>query len=86
MAGTVLEELASPSAQSSAFSTLTPREREVLQLVAEGKSTKEIAVDLHISVRTADIHRKRVMDKLGFDNVAELIRYALREGLITPND
>jgi len=68
------------------FSTLTPREREVLQLVAEGKNTKEIAVVLHISARTVDVHRKHVMDKLGLGSVAELTRYAMREGIIPLED
>ena len=65
----------------SAFSTLTPRERETLQLVAEGKGTKEIAAILGISARTVDVHRKNTMGKLRLDGVAELTRYALREGL-----
>lgn len=60
---------------------LTRREREVLQLVAEGKTTKGIAAILHISVKTVDSHREHIMDKLNIHNVAGLTKYAIREGL-----
>lgn len=63
---------------------LSPREREVLQLVAEGKTTKEIAVALGIGVKTAESHRQNVMNRLGIHEVAGLVRYAIREGLIQP--
>jgi DNA-binding CsgD family transcriptional regulator len=65
-----------------AASVLSPREREVLILIAEGKSTKEIAFTLNISVKTAETHRKSVMEKLSLQSVAELTRYAVREGLV----
>lgn len=61
---------------------LTPREREVLQLVAEGKTTKEIAAILNISVKTADAHRTRLMQKLDIHDIAGLTRCAIRLGLI----
>jgi DNA-binding NarL/FixJ family response regulator len=61
---------------------LTPREREVLQLVAEGKTTKEIATILNVSVKTADAHRTRLMQKLDIHDVAGLTRCAIRLGLI----
>ena len=61
---------------------LTPREREVLQLVAEGKTTKEIATILNVSVKTADSHRTRLMQKLDIHDVAGLTRCAIRLGLI----
>ncbi len=61
---------------------LTPREREVLQLVAEGKTTKEIAAILHVSVKTADTHRTRLMQKLDIHDIAGLTRYAIRLGLV----
>ncbi len=86
VASVVVDELMSPGSSSSAYSALTPREREVLQLLAEGKNTKEIAFDLHISARTVDVHRKRVMDKLGLKSIADLTRFALREGLISADD
>jgi two-component system response regulator NreC len=61
---------------------LTPRERQVLQLVAEGKTTKEIAVVLGVSVKTAESHRTRLMEKLDVHETASLVRYAIRTGLI----
>jgi len=63
---------------------LTSRERQVLQLVAEGKSTKQVAALLGITPKTAEFHRARVMKKLNVHDVAGLVRYAIREGLITP--
>lgn len=65
-----------------AATPLTPREREVLQLIAEGKTTKEIAVLLGISVKTAEAHRTKIMSKLGTHGVAGLVRYAVRRGFI----
>ncbi len=66
---------------TSAFSILSSREREVLQALAEGKSTKEIASMLNISVKTIETHRKQIMDKLDIHSIAELTKYAIREGL-----
>jgi len=63
---------------------LTNRERQVLQLVAEGKTTKEAAVILGISVKTAESHRGSLMDKLDIHSTAELVRYAIRRGLVEP--
>jgi DNA-binding NarL/FixJ family response regulator len=60
---------------------LTEREREVLQLLAEGKSTKQIALQLHVSGKTIESNRRNIMDKLGICSVAELTKYAIREGL-----
>ena len=65
----------------SAYSVLTPREREVLQLIAEGKSTKVIAKELYVSAKTIDWHRSQLMKKLGVQSVAELVKYAISEGL-----
>lgn len=64
---------------------LTPRQREVLQLVAEGLSTKEIARRLGLSVKTVETHRSQLMKQLDIHEVAGLVRYALRAGLISPN-
>jgi DNA-binding NarL/FixJ family response regulator len=61
--------------------SLTSREREVLQLVAEGKSTKQIALELHVSTKTIEANRRQIMEKLGMHSVAELTKYAVREGL-----
>jgi DNA-binding NarL/FixJ family response regulator len=69
---------------SSALSTLTPRQHEVLQLLIEGKSTREIASLLEVSVKTVGTHRMHVMKKLDVHSIAELTKYAIREGLITP--
>lgn len=64
---------------------LTPRQREVLQLIAEGHSTKEIARRLDLSVKTVDTHRTQLMKQLDIHEVAGLVRYALRIGLISPD-
>jgi DNA-binding NarL/FixJ family response regulator len=66
---------------SSAFSILTTRERQVLQLMAEGKSTNQISNNLCVSVKTVETHRKQIMQKLGIHNIAELTKYAIRQGL-----
>lgn len=62
---------------------LTPRQREILQLIAEGKSTRDIADTLHLSVKTVETHRAQLMERLDIHDVAGLIRYALKKGLIT---
>jgi two-component system response regulator NreC len=66
---------------SSAVTLLTKREREVLQLISEGKSTKLIATQLNVSIKTVETHRRQMMEKLGIRNVAGLTKYAIREGL-----
>jgi DNA-binding NarL/FixJ family response regulator len=63
---------------------LSPRERQVLQLVAEGKTTKEVASLLGVGVKTAESHRGRIMAKLNIHETAGLVRYAIREGIIQP--
>ncbi len=68
--------------QRSSRSRLTPREREIVQLLAEGKSNKEVAAVLGISVKTAETHRAHIMLKLNFHSVTELVRYALRNKMI----
>jgi DNA-binding NarL/FixJ family response regulator len=67
---------------NSSADILTSREREVLQLIAEGNSTKDVASRLNVSVKTIETHRKRIMDKLNLHSVAELTRYAIREKII----
>ncbi|GBE34547.1 oxygen regulatory protein NreC [bacterium BMS3Bbin06] len=69
------------SSDSLVFSLLTDREREVLQLLSEGNSTKQIALHLYVSVKTVESHRKNIMNKLDIHTVAELTKYAIREGL-----
>lgn len=63
---------------------LTPRQREILQLVAEGRTTKEIAAHLHLSVKTVETHRANIMDRLGIRDLAGLVRFAVVEGLVVP--
>ncbi|MFZ3138767.1 MAG: response regulator transcription factor [Thermodesulfovibrionales bacterium] len=65
----------------SVFSLLTQREREVLQLIAEGKTTKEIAHLLNVSVKTVETYRQQIMNKLDTHSIAELTKYAIKEGL-----
>ncbi len=67
--------------ETSAFTVLSAREREVLQMLAEGKTTKEIAAQLVVSVKTIETYRKQIMDKLDLHSIAELTKYAIREGL-----
>jgi DNA-binding NarL/FixJ family response regulator len=68
---------------ASPFSLLSAREREVLQLLAEGKSTREIADKLSLSAKTVETHRAHIMDKLDLHTIAELTKYAIKEGLIS---
>lgn len=70
------------SKQEEQGELLTGRERQVLQLIAEGNTTKDIAALLHLSVKTAESHRSRIMSKLDMHNVASLVRYSIREGMI----
>jgi DNA-binding NarL/FixJ family response regulator len=67
----------------AAADVLTARQREVLKLVAGGKSTKEIAFDLNLSVKTVETHRAQIMERLGIRDVAGLVRYALKTGLVS---
>jgi DNA-binding NarL/FixJ family response regulator len=76
-------ELRKPS-EDSAFDRLTPRERQVLTFIAEGKSNKEIAGFLSLSVNTVAVHRANLMDALNIHKAAELVLYAVRKGLVTP--
>jgi two-component system secretion response regulator SsrB len=71
-----------PEGTRSAFSRLTSREREVLQLLAEGHTTKQIAFRLQLSIKTVSTHREHVMAKLGIRSIAQLTRYAVREGVV----
>jgi DNA-binding NarL/FixJ family response regulator len=68
-------------ADMSTSEVLTDREREVLQLIAEGQSTKQVALKLHISAKTVETHRRQIMNKLDMHTVAELTKYAIRKGL-----
>ena len=83
IAGVVLSQSLSRlgSKRRSQQIELSKREREVLQLIAEGKSTREIAATLYVSVKTVETHRKQIMDKLDIHSIAELTKYAIREGV-----
>lgn len=80
----MLDGYLSPHDENSATgpAILTPREREVIQLVAEGKTTKEVATALNLSVKTAETHRTNLMRKLGLHSVAALTLYAVRNGIV----
>lgn len=88
IAGVVTQELVHPmtSTDSGVCSPLTSREREVLQLLAEGHGTKEVAGMIDVSVKTVETHRQNVMTKLNLHSVAELTKYAVREGLTSLED
>jgi DNA-binding NarL/FixJ family response regulator len=81
--GVVLEDYFSkkPQEAETGHVDLTIRERQVLQLTVEGKTIKQIALQLHVSPKTADAARRKIMKKLGFTSIAELTKYAIREGL-----
>ncbi len=85
VASIVMEDYLENSSEdrSSTRSLLSVRELEVLQLLAEGKSTKQIAATLSLSIKTIESHRVRIMQKIDVSNIAELTRYAIREGIIT---
>ena len=67
--------------EESVFTILTPREREVLKLISQGRSTAQIAISMNISIKTVDTHRQHIMDKLNIRGIADLTRYAIREGI-----
>jgi len=73
-----------PKSSASIHRTLSAREREIVQLLAEGKSSKEVAVSLGISVKTAETHRSNIMRKLEMHSVSELVRYAVKNHMIEP--
>jgi DNA-binding NarL/FixJ family response regulator len=81
LAHTAAEQASSSAAVAIGPRGLSPREREVLQLLAEGKSSKDIATRLSIAATTVETHRRQIMNKLGIRSIAELTKYAVREGL-----
>ena len=80
----VLDGYLNPRREVEVFpkNRLTPREREVVQLLAEGKTSKEVAVTLNLSVKTAETHRTNIMRKLDLHSVADLTLYAVRNGIV----
>jgi DNA-binding NarL/FixJ family response regulator len=84
VAGELLQEIRQdPEAARDPLTALTPRQREVLQLVAEGRSAKEIASMLSISARTAEFHKYKLMEVLGLQNNSELTRFAIKHGIVS---
>jgi DNA-binding NarL/FixJ family response regulator len=83
--GCLLESWTAPQAaeSKSAYELLGAREREVLRLLAEGRTSKEIAAQLDLSVKTVETHRRNITQKVGLHSIAELTKYAVREGLTT---
>jgi two-component system NarL family response regulator len=86
--GIVIDErLHTPSEPAApSYTTLGAREREIVQLLAEGRSSPQIGQQLHISTRTVETHRRNIMKKLGVHSVAELTKFAIREGLTSAED
>jgi DNA-binding NarL/FixJ family response regulator len=81
-AQTLLKQMLKTGMESEEAYVLTDREREITRLLSEGKSNREIGTQLHISVKTVETHRSTTMRKLGFNSITELVRYAIRNGLI----
>jgi DNA-binding NarL/FixJ family response regulator len=84
MDGTMIGPGGDKNYERSSYDRLTPRQREVLQLIAEGNSTKEIARKLDISVKTVEMHRSQLMASIDIHDVAGLVRYAIRRGIVSP--
>jgi DNA-binding NarL/FixJ family response regulator len=80
----IVEQIRTPSRGADPFSLLSSREREILHLIADGLSAKEIASSLKISTKTVEAHRTSLMRKLGVRKATELVRYAMRHGLVQP--
>jgi len=80
----MLDHVSNPNTEEAGLRELSAREREVLQLLAEGKSMKEVAAVLAISPRTVEFHKYRIMELLGVRTNAELVQYAIKHGLIAP--
>ena len=84
ISGAIVDELISPTTREEA--ELSQREKEILQLIAEGRSSKEIAEILFLSSKTVDSHRKNIMDKLELFTIPELTKYAIKTGLTSLDD
>ncbi|NNF17819.1 MAG: response regulator transcription factor [Gammaproteobacteria bacterium] len=79
----ILDLMGSATRSASAHERLTPRQREILQLVVEGHKTREIAQMLEVSIKTVETHRAQLMDRLGIRDVAGLVKYAIRVGMVS---
>ncbi|MBD0334906.1 MAG: response regulator transcription factor [Cyanobacteria bacterium Co-bin13] len=82
----ILDYVRRTGGESSASGQLTPRQREILQLLVKGRSAKEIAAQLVISIKTVETHRSQIMERLNIHDVAGLVRYAIRTGLATADE
>jgi DNA-binding NarL/FixJ family response regulator len=82
--GVAVEGFLHPSAEAEPTGRLTPREREIVRLLAIGKSNKEVASALNISVKTVEAHRANIMHKLNLPSFADLVHYAIRTGIVEP--
>ena len=80
----VLRGLRANGESGASVTRLSPREREVIQLLAEGRTNKEVATRLNISVKTAETHRKHIMEKLDLHSLSDLVRYSIQNGMIQP--
>ena len=80
-----LQRVNNTTESASEPTRLTVRQREILQLIAEGHTTKQIAGLLHLSTKTVETHRSQLMDRLGIRHIAGLVRYAVRTGLVAPD-
>jgi DNA-binding NarL/FixJ family response regulator len=81
-----LDRLGESTATRPSLEVLTPRQREVLRMIAEGHSSKDIALTLNISVKTVETHRSQLMDRLNIHDIAGLVRYSIRMGLVNIDD
>lgn len=82
LAATMAQNFVSPQASGDAANTLTPRETEVVRLLASGKSNKQVAGELKVSTRTVESHRHHIMKKMGFPSFSELVKFAVRNNLV----
>jgi DNA-binding NarL/FixJ family response regulator len=81
---TLVRDFVQRDAEDGSFDPLTPRERQIVKLIAEAHSSKEIAAMLTISIKTVERHRANILEKLGMRDRVELTRYAIRRGLVEP--
>jgi DNA-binding NarL/FixJ family response regulator len=86
LAGFLEKRTVAPRGMRPKFPTLTPREKEVIQLLAEGKSSREVASVLNLSTKTAETHRSNIMRKLGFHSIRDLVLYAVKNNIIQLHD
>jgi DNA-binding NarL/FixJ family response regulator len=84
IAAVVLDDFVGRATEDTSHHPLTPREREVIQLLAEGRTNKEVAAELGVSTKTVEAHRANIMNKLKLSSVSDLVRYAIRNKIVSP--